>query len=462
MRFPIVGTFFWLAAALCATAQTFYAITDLGPGRAYAINELGHVAGETELRNGDHHAFRWTPDGLTDLGTLGGPSSRAFGLNASNLVVGEAETADGSTVACIWRNDEPAGIATGGTVYAVNDSGAMAGVVNEAAALWTSPESAPQSITARGAIGIAFDLDPAGRVVGQAEAAEAEDRVSRAFLFQNGVTAALADLGRGLSSSAQAINRNGAIAGFFEPARGQTHAFLFDTNGLRDLDTLNNAYSAAYGMNNKGAVVGVMFNSPSDDDVAFLWSDGSMYNLNDLLDTRENWNLVEAWGINDAGQIVGYGIKNGTERALLLTPLENAVGRLPRVRLTSDSGSATLIEPATILLTATAESSTPLRRVSFYANGEIIGTASTPPYALTWSNARAGDYDLVARAFDTRGPMGVSPRVRLAVELATRAPAPSAVPPPTPTPPPSPNVAPSPATDNETPEEFRPAGADAP
>ncbi len=42
------------------------------------------------------------------------------------------------------------------------------------------------------------------------------------------------------------------------------------------------------------------------------------------------------------------------------------------------------------------------------------------------------------------------------------APAPSAVPPPTPTPPPSPNVAPSPATDNETPEEFRPAGADAP
>ena len=35
-----------------------------------------------------------------------------------------------------------------------------------------------------------------------------------------------------------------------------------------------------------------------------LWSGGSMYDLNDLVDARSNWVLQSASAINDRGQIV--------------------------------------------------------------------------------------------------------------------------------------------------------------
>ena len=413
----------YLLLALSSSAQTFYAITDLGPGRAYAINESGHVAGETALRNGELHAFLWTPDGLTDLSTLGGRTSRAYDINANDWIVGEAEDVTGASFACLWRHGSPTNLAEGGTIHAINDAGAMAGVVNERAIYWPGPDATPTPVTAAGAIGIAFDLDPSDHIVGQGEMGDPAGRVSRAFVFMGGVAAGLADLGRGLSSSAQAINAPGQIAGFFESIRGQTHAFIFDGNGLRDLDTLNNAYSSAYGLNNLGDAVGVMFSSPNDDDQAFISSGGQMYNLNDLLDTREDWMLVEAWDINTAGQIVGYGIKDGGEHAYLLSPLESASGKLPRVRVEEMARGTPYVEPASIALAADVRSEIAIKRVTFYANGEIIGSATAAPFRLTWSDAPAGDFDLVARAFDLRGQMGVSPRVRVTVEVSDPAPA---------------------------------------
>jgi probable HAF family extracellular repeat protein len=47
-----------------------------------------------------------------------------------------------------------------------------------------------------------------------------------------------------------------------------------------------------------------------------------MYDLNTLIDPSSGWRLMDAQDINDAGQIVGYGI-NGNEQghAFLLTPV---------------------------------------------------------------------------------------------------------------------------------------------
>jgi probable HAF family extracellular repeat protein len=39
---------------------------------------------------------------VTDLGTLGGPDSRATALNGQGTTVGTAETADGHTRAVLW------------------------------------------------------------------------------------------------------------------------------------------------------------------------------------------------------------------------------------------------------------------------------------------------------------------------------------------------------------------------
>lgn len=43
-----------------------------------------------------------------------------------------------------------------------------------------------------------------------------------------------------------------------------------------------------------------------------------MIDLNTLLPNGSGWLLQEAIGINDSGQITGYGLYNGTEEAFLL------------------------------------------------------------------------------------------------------------------------------------------------
>jgi probable HAF family extracellular repeat protein len=53
---------------------------------------------------------------------------------------------------------------------------------------------------------------------------------------------------------------------------------------------------------------------------AFLYSGSKMYDLNDLIPAGSGWELIEAAGINDAGQIAGVGSHNGNSRAFLLTP----------------------------------------------------------------------------------------------------------------------------------------------
>ena len=52
----------------------------------------------------------------------------------------------------------------------------------------------------------------------------------------------------------------------------------------------------------------------------FLFSGSLMYDLNNLIPAEFGWDLQQAFGINDAGQIVGIGVHNGLDRPFLLTP----------------------------------------------------------------------------------------------------------------------------------------------
>jgi len=76
-----------------ATAETQYTITDLGTlggtrSWAYGINDKGQVVGGSYINDGpDYHAFLY--DGtMHDLGTLGGSQSMALGINDNGQVVG--------------------------------------------------------------------------------------------------------------------------------------------------------------------------------------------------------------------------------------------------------------------------------------------------------------------------------------------------------------------------------------
>jgi hypothetical protein len=60
---------------------------------------------------------------------------------------------------------------------------------------------------------------------------------------------------------------------------------------------------------------------------AFLWKDGVMVDLNDLIAKDSPWMLQSAAGINASGQITGQGLINGKVHAFLATPCHEHEGR---------------------------------------------------------------------------------------------------------------------------------------
>jgi hypothetical protein len=78
----------------------------------------------------------------------------------------------------------------------------------------------------------------------------------------------------------------------------------------------------ARAMNEKDEIVGG-FGRFYDADRAFLWSErNGAQDLNDLVVGAMGWKLEMATGINDAGQIVGFGDHLGEEDSgFLLQPL---------------------------------------------------------------------------------------------------------------------------------------------
>jgi hypothetical protein len=221
------------------------------------------------------------------------------------------------------------------------------------------------------------------------------------------------------SSAALAVNERGQAAGYAESGDA-THAVVFDpTNGWTDLDSLDNVYSVAHGINDEGLAVGLFVRSHEDDDRAFVASADGMADLNELVETDQPWLLVEARAINNAGQIAGYGLVNERERAFLLTPVKQPAGAArPQIRILQPAPRTQVRGGIRCAAGGGRRAGGPkLRRVTFFANGAILGSALRPPYEMVWSNVTAGAYHLVAEAVDLQGRSRRSSRVPFTVTI---------------------------------------------
>src|SRR6202034_1825854 len=105
----------------------------------------------------------------------------------------------------------------------------------------------------------------------------------------------------GNSSEATDVNGSGEVVGFASLADGYVNAFSMTGGAMKDLGTLGES-SYAYGINASGEIVGYSYLANGDQH-AFLYDDGSMLDLNSLLPANSGWDLEEAFGINNAGQI---------------------------------------------------------------------------------------------------------------------------------------------------------------
>jgi probable HAF family extracellular repeat protein len=337
-------------------APAHYTVTDLGTlggtfSLAYGINDHGQIDGFSTLP-GDtvQHSFVIEKGKMIDLGTLGGANSESFAnLNNAIQVAGTAETSVtdpnnenfcsfGTNLIClgfVWQNGIMTPLSTlggnNGQAAAINNRGQVAGYAETATADPNCP--APQVLQYRPAVwtwghanalplyrgdteGAAFWMNNSGEVVGASGSCAPYDpryalplQPRHALLWRDGKPVDLGSLGGQSQNAAFAINDRGQIVGASDlPGDTYQHAFMWQNGHMTDLGTLpGDVVSAAVAINNWGQVTGVSAD-PNGNIRGFLWQDGVMYDLNNLIAGSSPLYLLHGFGINSAGEIVGFAV----------------------------------------------------------------------------------------------------------------------------------------------------------
>jgi probable HAF family extracellular repeat protein len=294
-----------------------------------AIDPQGNILGQYRAADGNTHGFLLRTEGprysVTDLGlqgAIGGP----FELLNNGLISGSAPVAGGAVHASLWYNGlGPIDIGTPGL-------------------------GGPNSV--------AFDVNESGVIVGGAETATANDadfcgfkgagvspgKVCLPFMFQNGVMTTLATLG-GKNAYATAVNSMGQPVGLSETTTADANSSCPSNvfkpvawqNGVpKQLPTsgtdihgapFKDANGFAYGINDAGQMVGASgecFPGGSPNGTALLphhalfWdADGTVHDMGNL---GGGGQVVPSTGnfavhINNHGQVVGSSDIAGDEFA---------------------------------------------------------------------------------------------------------------------------------------------------
>lgn len=320
-----------LCGPIPAGAQ-HYGITDLGllPNgyltEARAINARRQIVGTSEA---PLRGFFWEKGDLQDIGTLGGSLAVAFGINDRSEIVG-ASMLPGDEIlhAFIWRAGEfrDLGTLADGTQsigFAINNRGQVVGVADTGADVHTFLWHQSTGMLDLGPLSLGGDPDMTrprainnqGQIVG---VARDEGTNNRAFLWDDGVMIALGGLG-GAWSDAYDINQRGEIVGVAStPDELASYAIRWSNGEAEFLGTLGR-WSAARAINNRGEIVGLTDSRGYTH--AFVWRDGLLQDLNDLVPAKSGWRLFVANDISNSGHIVGIGHINEEWHAFLLTPV---------------------------------------------------------------------------------------------------------------------------------------------
>ena len=89
---------------------------------------------------------------------------------------------------------------------------------------------------------------------------------------------------------------------------------------------------------------------------------------------------------------------------------------LPQVTLTIPTSGSTFVAGTNVTLAATATDADGfVTKVDFYRGSTLIGTDTTAPYSVVWSNTAKGNYNLVARATDNQNNVGSSQTVSVTI-----------------------------------------------
>jgi probable HAF family extracellular repeat protein len=326
---------------VCSTVSAAVKITDLGTlggeySFAYAINDLDQVVGRSWMVSGPSHSFLYDNGLMTDLsplnsgsiGTLGPTGINDSGQIVSGAIAGEIyypalydhRTAALTILGSLGgvTNDGFNGAAT-----AINNFGQVVGysyVDDSWAHAFFYDKGIMQDMgcvpdAAGTCFSYALDINDRGQIVGGGSGG--------AFLYSHGVMTDITPFGSS-QSYAYAINNRGQAAGYYY-TNSDVHAFLYSHGTFTDIGAADSPETVAYDINDHGQAVGYTLvrseTSCRDCDFvvhAFLYENGVLIDLNTLLPSHSEWELLEAYAINNKGRIVGYGLIHGQRHAFLL------------------------------------------------------------------------------------------------------------------------------------------------
>lgn len=336
---PLVG--FLGLVILCtvsgpaAWAEPTYIAIDLGGGLALGINSSGQVVGQAP---GGAQPFYYSNGTYTLVPDLAPGYGYFSGINSSGVAAG------GTTAPNLGNDQVEAVTYSGGTLTdlgfaayatAINDSNVVVGYVGDnhidgTTHAFSYSNGVFISLNVAGYDSLAYGINNAGQIVGTAYASPSSEQ---AFLISGGTTSYLNSAFGSSNSTAAAINTNGQITGSAYLGNASvSSAYVYNTssNQFQSIGGFGGD-SSGQGINSQGDVVGYSYLTGDQVSHAFLYANGSLMDLNNLIAPGSDFiSLNAAYGINDSGEIIGWGTTEySTQEAFLLVPLASSVPEPP-------------------------------------------------------------------------------------------------------------------------------------
>lgn len=210
--------------------------------QATAISNAGHIVGTSDFTagNSNRRAFMYRNGSMVDLGTLGGPTSVAYGVNDLGVVAGASDfDASGSTHGFVYRNGKMTDLGVSGGSFSsasgINNAGQVVGYGSHALLYSDGKETDLHALVGgdSSSNSVAYAINNSGHIVGVVY----DSGSWSAFLYHDGNTIHLEAIpavkAAGWSYlNPVAINDYGQIAGTGS-INGHNHAFLLSPNLLK-------------------------------------------------------------------------------------------------------------------------------------------------------------------------------------------------------------------------------------
>jgi probable HAF family extracellular repeat protein len=252
------------------------------------------------LGTGVFHAFRTAPNApidpaTDDLGTFGGLSSQAGGINDAGQVTGSADTTNGLAGRQHAFRTAPNS--------PIDSSAVDVGLL---APLSPFPGTFGTIVPTSG-----MRINNSGNIVGVIRYTDVGPGYLAGFVYKDGV-----------------FNLTNVPAGYgVDGAINDQNRAVLSQQGLIGVLWVNGVETQicscfTLGINESGQIVGGS-SVPFGRDCctsALLYDHGTLYNLNDLIPAGSGWTLQAATAINGRGQISGYGVIKGETHAFRLDP----------------------------------------------------------------------------------------------------------------------------------------------